>query len=67
MVRMSLWQRMFGGVAFAALALPLALVALRDQLHLSSATAQTLLDGVMAVLAVVMVGAADWVLRLPRR
>jgi hypothetical protein len=47
--------------------LSLVAVAAREPLHLSSSTARTLLDGVMAVLAVVMVGAAHWVLRLPRR
>jgi hypothetical protein len=67
MAGLSLWQRLFGGSAAVTLALPLAAVAAREPLHLSSSTARTLLDGVMAVLAVVMVGAADWVLRLPRR
>jgi hypothetical protein len=57
----------FGLLAALALTLPLAAVALREPLHLSTPTAQALLDGVMAVLAVVMVAAAYFVLRLPRR
>ena len=54
-------------MAALALTLPLAAVALRGPLHLSTPTAQALLDGVLAVLAVVMVAAAYVVLGLPRR
>ena len=67
MRRVPLWHRAFGTLAALALTLPLAAVALREPLHLSTPTAQALLDGVMAVLAVVMVAAAYVVLRLPRR
>jgi hypothetical protein len=67
MQRVSLWHRAFGVLVALCLTLPLAAVALQEPLHLSSSAAQTLLDGVMAVLAVVMVGAAYYVLRLPRR
>jgi hypothetical protein len=67
MRRVPLWHRAFGLLAALALTLPLAAVALREPLHLSTPTARALLDGVMAVLAVVMVAAAYFVLRLPRR
>lgn len=67
MGRISLWQKAFGGLAVTVMTLSLVAVAAREPLHLSSSTARTLLDGVMAVLALVMVGAAHWVLRQPRR
>ena len=67
MQRIPLWHRAFVGLVAILLTLPLAAVALRDPLHLGTPTAQTLLDGVFAVLAVAMVGAAYHVLRLPRR
>jgi hypothetical protein len=67
MTRVSLWHKAFGALAVLAVTLPLAAVALREPLHLSTPTAQALLDAVMAVLAVVMIAAAYIVLRLPRR
>jgi hypothetical protein len=67
MQRIPLWHRAFVGLVAVPLTLPLAAVALRDPLHLSTPTAQILLDGALAVLAVAMVGAAYYVLRLPRR
>jgi hypothetical protein len=67
MQRIPLWHRAFVGLVAVFLTLPLAAVALRGPLHLSTPTAQKLLDGVLALLAVAMVGAAHYVLRLPRR
>jgi hypothetical protein len=67
MQRVPLWHRAFAGLVAVLLTVPLAVVALRGPLHLSTAAAQTLLDGVLAVLAVAMVGAAHQMLRLPRR